>query len=394
MVSIEPQRAWLSRRWPRAVLMALATVLTPPASALDPERRISQYVHTAWKSDSGLQAVRRLKQTPDGYLWLATRGGLVRFDGVRFTTYLAGSVQGIESSTMQDLLVDPDGSLWIATLGGGLIHYQDGKFHSYTSRDGLPSDDIGSLYRDTQGVLWLGTRHGTIARLKQGRFENASLAIPVGPVTGFLEGDDHSLWIASYGNGVFRLRKGLLTAFSVKDGLPDARVSGLCRDRSGRLWTAGWKGLSSWNGTRFVPDPAINSAMSYAIGCTVDRNGNLWIASSSGLFRAHPGKVTKMDQESGLSGDFVSDIFEDREGNLWVGTRSGLDRLRDGRIRTFTNREGLIPDEGPIVADEHGGVWTVSGKKIAREMARWSGPWRCRPAALLSPCCRTRTAAF
>jgi ligand-binding sensor domain-containing protein/signal transduction histidine kinase len=340
-----------------------------PVYALNPDYKLSQYIHTSWRSDAGLQAVRRLKQTPDGYLWLATRSGLARFDGVRFSTFRASSGQDLESSTMQDLVIDPDGSLWIATLGGGIAHYQAGKFHSYTSRDGLPSDDIGSLYRDSQGTLWVGTRGGGIARMVQDRFEKLSLGIPTSPITAFLEGPNRSLWIATYGNGVFRLQNGVLTSFSVKDGLPDARISGLYRDHSGKIWTAGWKGISSWNGARFVGNPSINAIVSYAIACTEDRDGSLWIASSSGLFRAHAGEIAKMDRSSGLSGDFVSDVFEDREGNLWVATRAGLDRLRDGPVRTFSNREGLIRGHRPIVADDRGGVWSVSGKQIARVAA-------------------------
>src|SRR6202046_5222450 len=172
--------------WCSVVGLACLSLGTHPLSALNPAYRISQYLHASWKSDSGLQAVRRLAQTPDGYLWLATRGGLVRFDGSRFTTFLAGSVPGLESSTSQDLLVDPDGSLWIATLGGGISHYRDGTFHSYTIRNGLPSDDVQSLYRDTRGVLWVGTRDGKIARLIRGKFEKASLGIPdTTPITGF-----------------------------------------------------------------------------------------------------------------------------------------------------------------------------------------------------------------
>src|SRR5580704_1944073 len=215
--------------WCSFVALTCLSLGAPPLSALNPEYRISQYLHTTWKSDSGLQAVRRLAQTPDGYLWLATRGGLVRFDGSRFTTFLAGSVPGLESSTTQDLLVDPDGSLWIATLGGGISHYREGKFRSYTIHDGLPSDDVQSLYRDTRGVIWVGTRDGKIARLVRGRFEKVSLGIPESSVTGFVETADQSLWIATFGNGVFRLRDGVLTAFSVRDGLPDARVNGIYR---------------------------------------------------------------------------------------------------------------------------------------------------------------------
>lgn len=216
---VQSRLNWCVSRGGRRIALFLAcAAVCVPVSALNPEHTLSQYVHTAWTSDSGLQAVRRLKQTPDGYLWLATRGGLVRFDGVRFSTYLAESEQGLESSTLQDLLVDPDGSLWIATLGGGIAHYQSGKFRSYTSRDGLPSNDIGSLYRDSRGVLWVGTRDGGIARMVPGRFEKASLGIPASPISAFVEGADHSLWIATFGSGVFRLQNGMLTAFSVRMG--------------------------------------------------------------------------------------------------------------------------------------------------------------------------------
>src|SRR3954452_25307420 len=166
---------------------------------------------------------------------------------------------------MQDLVIDPDGCLWTATLGGGIARYQAGKFDSYTSRDGLPSDDIGSLYRDSRGTLWVGTRGCGVAEMVQGRFEKLSLGIPASPITAFVGEADGSLWIATYGNGVFRLQNGIITSFSVKDGLPDARIAGLYRDHSGKIWTAGWKGISSWNGARFVGNPSINAVVVYAI---------------------------------------------------------------------------------------------------------------------------------
>ncbi|MBV9744171.1 MAG: hypothetical protein JO099_10430, partial [Acidobacteriia bacterium] len=148
--------------------LACATVFTRPVLALNPAYQISQYIHSSWRSGSGITAVRRIKQTPDGYLWLATRVGLVRFDGVRFTTFKAGSEEGLESSSTQDLVIDPDGSMWVATLGGGFAHYQAGKFHTYTVKDGLPSDEIGSLYRDSHGTLWVGTRGAGVARMVSG----------------------------------------------------------------------------------------------------------------------------------------------------------------------------------------------------------------------------------
>jgi len=105
---------------------------------------------------------------------------------------------------------------------------------------------------------------GVRGRMAHGRFEKVSLGIPPGLISSFLEDSDQSLWIATYGNGVFRLQNGNLRAFSGKDGLPDNRVVRLYRDRSGKIWTVGLKGISTWNGTRFVGHPAVNSVVTLA----------------------------------------------------------------------------------------------------------------------------------
>jgi ligand-binding sensor domain-containing protein/signal transduction histidine kinase len=353
----------------RTVLIGVVIVSCTPAYALNPDFALSKYAHRSWGSDSGLQTVRRVAQTPDGYLWLATTGGLVRFDGVRFTTHERASGQSLVNSS--SLLVDPDGSLWVATFGGVVAHYQSGTFRAYGSRDGLPSEPIQALYLDSKGALWVGTREGGIFRLAHGRFEKIALDTPAGSVFGFVEDSDQSLWIATYGNGLFRLRNGSLRAFSVEDGLPDNHVVGLYQDRAGRIWTFGLKGISKWNGTRFVGYPAVNAVVNLVAQCTEDRDGNLWIASAtSGLFRMRDGHVTKMDTSSGLSADNVQAVYEDQEGNIWIGTAVGLDRLGDAQIRTFTGRDGLFRGaevfQWPIVADRSAGVWTASGERIGR----------------------------
>lgn len=134
----------------------------------------------------------------------------------------------------------------------------------------------------------------------------------------------------------------------------------------------------------------VGKSVAYAIGCREDRDENLWIAASSGLFRLQQGQVTKLVRESGLSGDFASDVFEDRDGNLWVGTRGGLDRLQDGPVRTFTAKEGLLGDSGPILIGQQGAVWTASGQQVSRiadkELATWrlALPAKGQPVSMLS----------
>ncbi len=368
----------------RVFLIAALNASWPPMYAQNSDYPLSKYIHSSWGSSSGLMTVRHVAQTPDGYLWLATSGGLVRFDGVRFKTYTRASEQSLDNSS--DLMVDPDGSLWVATFGGVITHFQSGRFHSYTSRDGLPSDYIHALYRDSHGVLWVGTRDAGMFQMVHGRFEKVPLGIPPGLISRFLEGSDQSLWIATYGNGVFRLRHGSLRAFSVKDGLPDNRVASLCRDSSGKIWTAGMKGISTWNGTRFVGSPAVNSVVGIASACTEDRDGNMWISSAtSGLFRLRAGQVTEMDATSGLSANNVQDVFEDKEGNIWVATDAGLDRLQGAQVRTFTVRDGLFRGtedfQWPIVADRNAGVWAASGKRVGRIAAGKITVW---PSALPS----------
>jgi len=303
--------------------------------------------------------VRRIRQSPEGYLWMATGVGLVRSDGVRFTSFKAGSTEGLKSNSLQDMVIDPDGSMWIAALGGGLTYYQAGKFHNFTVKDGLPSDDVGSLYRDSAGTLWVGTGAGVV-RMVNGRFEKPPVPIP-SIITAFLEDRDHALWMATLGAGVFRLRSGILTSFTVNDGVPDNRVMSLYLDHSGRIWTAGWKGISFWNGSRFAADPVVSAVLSGSEvrSCAEDRDGNLWIASSSGLFRARGNEVTSMNRSTGLSSDYAYSIFEDGEGDIWVGTRGGLDRFRDSQIRLFRQ------PEGPVVTD-NSGVWTASNRQITR----------------------------
>ena len=86
-----------------------------PANALDPERLISQYAHTAWRIEDGVfsGAPHAITQTTDGYLWIGTEAGLVRFDGVRFFTFTTPDGKPLYSPSIYSLLGARDGSLWI-----------------------------------------------------------------------------------------------------------------------------------------------------------------------------------------------------------------------------------------------------------------------------------------
>jgi ligand-binding sensor domain-containing protein len=156
--------------------------------------------------------VRVLYQDREGALWVgASLEGLARYQDGRFTTYTARD--GLSNGAVRALVQDREGALWIGTKGG-LHRMKDGKFTVYREKDGLPSESVQALYLDPQDTLWIATRHG-LARLKDGRFTGYTVkdGLYAGHVYGFVEDDVGNLWM-SCGKGIFRVRKQELDDFA------------------------------------------------------------------------------------------------------------------------------------------------------------------------------------
>jgi len=119
----------------------------PFAVALDPEKTLTQYLHDVWQDDEGLpqNTVEAILQTADGYLWLGTHEGLVRFDGVEFKVFDKSNTLAFEEGhTIMALLEDRAGALWVGTNGGGLIRFSKGRFTLYGADVGLASQAISA----------------------------------------------------------------------------------------------------------------------------------------------------------------------------------------------------------------------------------------------------------
>ena len=130
----------------------LLVVLTISGSAVNPDKRITQYAHTAWRVRDGIfnGAPNAITQTTDGYIWIGTLGGLVRFDGLRFVPWSPPDGQSLfASKSIFSLLPAKDGSLWIGT-GTNLAHLKDGVVTNYTDALGR----INSIVEDRDGSIW------------------------------------------------------------------------------------------------------------------------------------------------------------------------------------------------------------------------------------------------
>lgn len=349
------------RFWPRALAL-LQLWLAACCLALDPGRELSQLSSPVkWQTAQGLpqNSIHDIAQTTDGYLWLATEAGLVRFDGssTGFKTYDKITTRELKNNFIHRLLAGRDGSLWIGARGGGLVHYtKDGGFQAYTTNNGMPSDQIWALLETADGSLWIGTKEAGLARLKDGKITllNTTNGLSNNFITALCEDAAGALWIGTDHGGLHRYFDGKITPFAFKFPF-DSPIKGIVPDTAGGLWLGldgdGLYHFADGNFTRrkmFESQYVENVQSLY-----LDREGALWIGTQhNGLVRYFQNRFASMAVAQGLSYDHVVSFLEDREGSLWVGTQyGGLNQLREGKFTTYTTAQGLSDDSITCLAE-------------------------------------------
>ena len=351
----------------RSAAFLIALLLATGARALDPHRALTQSRLSVWTSDSGLpqNTIDAIVQTRDGYLWLGTEEGLVRFDGVRFVVRDRQSAPALRSAFISSLFETPDGTLWIGTYGGGLARLRGGRIEAFHP-ELLGADRIREMYADAGGVLFVATAGGGLLRIdgeKITRFTTRD-GLPTDRIWALEDDGQGGFWIATHGGGVLRWRGGI-TREKIA-GLPNEFARALLRDADGTLWigTDGG-GLAAWRDSAITPGGAIERVLTTSDGLPSnqiraldrDRDGNLWIATEAGLARWSGGRAESMGVAEGLPSPIIHSFIEDREGSLWVGTTGGLARLSDTRFLSYTRKEGLAADGiRAILEDRDGGV--------------------------------------
>ncbi len=339
---------------------------------------MSQYVHERWGTEQGFPRgpVYAIAQSNDGYLWIGTQAGLIRFDGLNFR--LIREAPGmLNSGSVLGLTPDGDGNLWIRLEGATLLRYRDGVFDSPVPQ--LPALDsrITATSLTSQGDLLLSLERGT-GVYRRNKFEMLSdaAALPRSPVLSVAQTSDGSLWLGTRGAGLFRLHEG--RTVPVAEGLPDPKVNCLLADTAGSLWVGTDTGMVRWNGSRLTSEgiPASFQHLQ-VLAILKDRDANIWVGTDSGgLLRLSGGAASSLDNGEGRAHEAVTALFEDREGSLWVGSDSGLERLRDSAFVTYSLPEGLPSDgSNPVFVDSEdrmwfppvqGGLWWVKGNQHGR----------------------------
>jgi len=336
------------------------------ASALNPSLDISQYAHKAWTIRDGFfkGVIMSIAQTPDGYLWLGTEFGLLRFDGVRSVPWQPPAGEHLPGREIRSLLVPRDGSLWIGT-NGGLATWKDGKLTHYPE---LAGKTVESLLEDREGTVWAGLSadpNGGLCAIERGITHCFGEDGGFGrQVLSLYEDSRGNLW-AGAATGLWRWKPATPKRFPMSE----VSIYGLTEGDNGELLFSTDTGIKQLAGGRAEPHPLPGDQWQFRpYKLLRDRNGSLWIETADrGLLHVHQGRMDLFAQSDGLSGDLVYRVFEDREGSIWVSTGNGLDRFHDVAVPTISVKQGISNSVVlSVLAARNGSVWLGTADGLNR----------------------------
>ncbi|MCU1348749.1 MAG: ATPase, partial [Acidobacteria bacterium] len=333
-------RVHLGIRTAALALLASVALAARVTLAQEPMRSLSHLSHSAWTVTDGAPAdIRALAQTTDGYLWLGTRLGLFRFDGVRFSRFEARAGDSLPRDRIRSLLAAHNGSLWIGWLSGTVSRLRNGRVTTFDEGKGLPFTQAMAEAGD--GTIVAGTTKGLV-RFRNERWEgvNRKWNFP-GREARLLRYDQSgALWVVTEDRVVY------LPAGQSQFVDPGERSTGpnaLAEAPDGTMWLAE-VGRSARSLRRLGETSPSTEVQVGATSVLFDRKGALWVGSAGdGLRRVASAeqirgrRIAQFGPEAeqftsldGLSGNLAYAGLEDREGNIWFATHRGLDRFREG----------------------------------------------------------------
>ena len=366
------------------------------AAQAAPPRLLADFTHTAWTGLQGAPSdVVKFAQTQDGWLWISSPGGLQRFDGARFERVETLAGHRLRSSSTMGLLATRDGGLWIGHRFGGITALVGGKVREYGAAQGLPPSAVFSLTEGPDGSIWACTSGG-LAQLKPGAAHFVHLApdtgLPAGPLRQVLFARDGRQWVSVQGGVYWRDGEQ-----PFRRAWPYLDLMAMAEGPDGTMWATdgvnrGYRLQAEAPSGKPEPRPAFA-----ANGIHFDRSGTMWLLKGDALERVPASSICSSDatqqltRESGISGSLPQTWFEDREGNIWIGTSSGLDRLRRNRLRVLAT--GTVLDHPGILADSDGRIlignmagavysYSADGQRLRREANMMTAGYRAPDGAL------------
>lgn len=321
----------------------------------DQESRVQAFTVQRWSAEDNLpqNAVRRLLQsTRDGYLWIGTLHGLVRFDGKQFKIFDRSNTPEMTSDAINNIVEDArDGSIWIGT-GAGVLRYAESRFEAYGIEHGVMGV---SVWPSRGGGVWCRSQAARLTRIRHGQvkhwnFNSASGGI--GACHNIWEEEDSQLVIAGT-EGLYSLNLKTEEVRRFAETGQESLGEAALRDGNGNWWVGGYGGVWLRQGTNWICKLARDPAGSWPSGLWETQNGTVWLALRTGqgdrLCRWVGNDLVPLASPKIPSDISIYDFIEDREGNYWIGTNLGLIRLRPRIVHVYDMQTGLRNDDAQSV---------------------------------------------
>ncbi len=334
--------------------------LVNAAFGLDPARRISQYVHDKWGEDKGFVGgkIYAICQSTDGYLWIGTERGLVRFNGSNFTLIKRPLPNSPLIDRVRGLVTDASGNLWIRLEGPRMLLYHDGKFEDPYALFDLQDITFTAAVSDYEGRVILSGLGDRTFRYQNGRLETiVSAEQNPGNVISLAATRDQSIWFGTQDNGLFRLSQGHISR--VAQELKDSKINALLPADTGGLWIGSDDGIHLWEGG-VLATLNLPSSLKQLQVLTMARDNamNIWIGTNHGIVRITRSGAVSLDQLNPKPGFEVTAIYEDLDGDIWFGGSRGIERLRNGTLTTYSTSDGLPSSGiGSVYAGSTDRIW-------------------------------------
>jgi signal transduction histidine kinase/ligand-binding sensor domain-containing protein len=315
--------------------------------------------HQAWSAEEGLPeaSVHQVFQSLDGYLWIATEGGVARFDGSVFRVWRHEISPAFVSNDISTITQDSSGALWFGTADG-LVQSRGSALRRFSERDGLPSSAINSLAALPDGSLLVLTSGGLV------RFDGTTFKqLPTAnrTILSLQTAPGGIVWLLT-SEGIQRYEHGVITNHTLPaptsvNSAGDETVLGLQFGPGGTVWTRSARSISFRRpGFERVLRTGSDLPGSRITALFIDRQGTGWIGTNRGLFSLEPVSKATIRTVDSLHTESILSIMEDREGNLWIGTEtSGLHALRPRKFRSEPSAAGEAITTGAAASD--GTVW-------------------------------------
>jgi len=350
----------------RFLLFALHLPFAWAALGGAPEKIMPAQNHQVWTAAQGFPSgyVYAITQTSDGYLWIGSSWGLIRYDGLGFSLMRETDHRSPANFPVLGLAKDEAGQLWVVDDVTHLFRYTGGRLSGPMPDSGLHRHRLALVTTNQHGSLVFASELQGIVAYEQGtrRVVLDAGAMPNWP-TAIAQTADGTYWIGTRDEGVLRFKpNGGVPRIEPVAGMPDAKINCMLPVNSSTLLVCTNKGLVSLHNGTVIPQtrPELNGHEMLALAS--GREGQVWIAAEGRLFRtdanqiSDTGTIRSLDPVEAPSP--VTALFEDRDGNLWIGAPDTIERIRGDGFDTYSSAAGLPSSNcGAIYVDDQGSVW-------------------------------------